>query len=95
MEHALKALISVNGQEYPTVHDIALLTEQARRADPEFDLIQRVAPRYYNQYAGGDEYKPTLRPLSRREGYAQIVAEDVLNILDRVRELQSQRRPAE
>lgn len=70
MEHALKALISVNGQEYPTVHDIELLTYRARQADPKFDLIQRVDPRYYNQYAGREEYEPTLRPLSRREGYA-------------------------
>lgn len=95
MEHALKALISVNGQEYPTVHDIGILTHRARRADPEFDLIQRVDPRYYNQYAGRDEYKPAPRPLSRREGYAQLVNEDVRNILDRAWAIRELRRPAE
>lgn len=87
MEHALKALISINGMEYPTIHEIGQLTERARQADPEFRGRQRLHPRFYNQYAGRDEYRPTPRPLSRLENYAEIVAGDIQSILDRVYEI--------
>ena len=92
MEHALKALISISGMEYPTSHEIGPLTQRARQADPEFRGRQRIDPRFYNQYVGREEYKPTPQPLSRLENYAEIVIGDIQAILDRVYEIKDRGR---
>lgn len=90
MEHALKALISVHGVQYPPIHEIGILTDHALKADPNFQFIHQMDPRYYDQYAGHDEYKPPRRPISRLSGYDAAVASDVQKVVDRVNEIGSQ-----
>ena len=87
MEHALKALISANGAEYPHLHDINLLTHDALVADPSFDFNPTLDGSIYDQYAGDQEYRPTGTPISNIEHYQNIVNSDVQAILDRVQEL--------
>ncbi len=87
MEHALKAVISANGERYPRTHDINQLTEKALQWDPEFQFTLSVPGEVYNQYAGSDEYYDARNPLTSIPDYRELVDSDVEAVMQRVREI--------
>ena len=91
MEHALKALISANGERYQQIHDINLLTRDALMADPHFQFDPALDGSVYDQYAGWQEYQVTQNPISHIADYQKIVNSDIQAILTRVQEIRPPR----
>ena len=91
LEHALKALISANGEQYPHIHDIDQLAERALMADRGFQFVLKLSGSIYNQYAGWQEYQITRNPITRIDNYQDMVGSDVQTILHRVQELRQLR----
>ena len=92
MEHALKALISAAGQEYPIEHRIEPLTAAAKAADPELDFDLLIPGQVYDQYVGVDEYLRLETPdLTTYPNYQEIVNNAAQLLMERARQLAAAR----
>ena len=92
MEHALKALISAAGQEYPIEHRIEPLTAAARAADPDLNFDLLIPGQVYDQYVGVDEYLRLETPdLTTYPGYREIVNDAAQLLMEWARQLAAAR----
>ena len=92
MEHALKALISAAGQEYPIEHRIEPLVAAARAADPELNFDLLIPGQVYDQYVGVDEYLRLETPdLTTYPNYQEIVNNAAQLLMERARQLAAAR----
>ena len=90
LEHAMKALISAQGWQYKTTHNLNELVGDVRRADPEFRFRLTIEGWIYNQYVGREEYWPTKTPLTRIPNYEEATRADIERLLERVSEIQGE-----
>ena len=88
MEHALKALISAAGQEYPIEHRIEPLVAAAQAADPELNFDLLIPGQVYDQYVGVDEYLRLETPdLTTYPNYREIVNNAAQLLMERAQQL--------
>ena len=87
LEHAMKALISVQGHEYRHTHELGELLAQMRANDaglqwrPASDLNQ------LTNFAGGSRYGPLLTPIRDYTEMANRVTDDLHRIYDEITRL--------
>ena len=87
LEHAMKALISVQGHEYRHTHELGELLAQIRANDvalqwrPASDLNQ------LTNFAGGNRYGPLLTPIRDYTEMANRVTDDLYRIYDEITRL--------
>lgn len=89
IEHALKAIISAAGVQYPREHSISILTELANEAVPDLDFQPSIEARILNQYAGSDDYYEPAEPISDIPDYYEAVLNDITALIERARELRA------
>ena len=87
LEHAMKALISAQGHEYPHTHALDRLLGDIRANDPNLDWRPRSDLLQLNNYAGGTRYGPLLTPISDYADMANRVTDDLSRIYDEISRL--------
>lgn len=84
LEHAMKALISVQGHEYRHTHELHLLLGDIRANDPQLDLRPRSDLHQLNNFAGATRYGPLLTPISDYNDLANRVTDDLIWVYDEI-----------
>ncbi len=87
LEHAMKALISAQGREYPHTHRLDTLATCINANDPTLSLQPRSDLLQLNNYAGGSRYGPLLTPISDFNDMANRATDDLSLIYDEIARL--------
>lgn len=87
LEHAMKALISAQGREYPHTHGLHELAARINENDPNLNLRPNSNLLQLNNFAGGDRYGPLLTPISDYTDLANRVTDDLNRIYDEITRL--------
>ncbi len=87
LEHAMKALLSAQGHEYPHTHALDLLLGDIRANDPQLELRPRSDLHQLNNFAGATRYGPLLTPISDYDDVANRVTEDLIRLYDEINRL--------
>ena len=87
LEHAMKALISAAGRQYPHHHELVALEGAMRRADPEFTFPLESPLEALNDYGGGLKYDAPYAPLGDHNELYRQVESDIQRIFRRITEL--------
>lgn len=87
LEHAMKALISAQGQEYPHPRALDPLLGDIRANDPSLNLQLRSNLLQLNNFAGDSRYGPLLTPLDDYADLANRVTDDLNRLYDEIAKL--------
>ena len=87
LEHAMKALISAQGHEYPHTHALDLLLRDLHANDPSLNLHLRSNLLQLNNFAGGSRYGPLLTPIDDYVDLANRVSDDLNRLYDEIANL--------
>ncbi len=87
LEHAMKALISAQGYEYPHHHGLTRLYETILVNDPGMDWQPQSNLPQLNNYAGGSRYGAALDPVRDFRQMANAATHDLERIYRRITEL--------
>ena len=87
--HALQAAITAAGEWCPEIHDVEMLLELARRADPEGHYATILDPEIYTQYGDTREGIPPHTPFTSRPEYRELAIQDVQAALARAEDLKA------
>ncbi len=85
--HALKAAVNAAGEWCPEVHDVEMLLDLARRADPAGHYATLLDPEIYTQYGENRRGIPPHTPFTGRPEYRELATEDVQAALARAQKL--------
>ena len=87
--HALKASINAAGEWCPDLHDVEMLLELARQADPEGDYATTLDPEIYTQYGDSRRGIQPHSPFTGRTEHREYATRDAQTALARAEELKA------
>jgi predicted nucleotidyltransferase/HEPN domain-containing protein len=87
--HALKAAVNAAGEWCPDLHDVEMLLELARQADPEGDYATTLDPEIYTQYGDSRRGIPPHSPFTGRTEHREYATQDAQTALARAEELKA------
>ena len=87
--HALRAAVNAAGEWCPDLHDVEMLLELAKQADPKGHYSTTVDPEIYTQYGGSREGIPPHTPFTSRPEHLEWAIQDVQTALARVENLKT------
>ncbi|MYC34391.1 MAG: HEPN domain-containing protein [Chloroflexi bacterium] len=87
LEHAMKALISAQGHEYPHTHRLYSLAADINQNDPALNWQPGSDLGQLTNFAGGYRYGPLLTPISDYTDMANRVTDDLNIIYDEITRL--------
>ncbi len=87
LEHAMKALISAQGNEYAHTHELGQLAAAINANDPNINLRLVSDLRQLSNFAGGNRYGPLQTPVSDYTDMANCVTDDIVRIYDEIARL--------
>ena len=85
--HALKAAVNAAGEWAPELHDVEMLLELARQADPQGSYQSTLDPEVYTQYGHNRRGIPPHTPFTSRLEHCECAARDVQATLARTERL--------
>ena len=85
--HALQAAINAAGEWCPEIHDVEMLLELAKRADPKGHSATTLDPEIYTQYGDNRRGIPPHTPFTNRPEHRECAIQDVQAALARVEDL--------
>ena len=85
--HALKAVVNAAGEWCPQTHDVEMLLELARKADPKGQYATTLDPEIYTQYGRARDGLPPHTPFTSRPEHRGKAADDILALLARTETL--------
>ena len=91
LEHAMKALISAQGHEYPHTHELDQLAVRINANDPNIDLRLTSDLGQLSNFAGGSRYGPLLTPINDYTGMANRVTNDLNRLYDEIARLTAEK----
>ena len=77
VQHALMAAVNAAGEWYPNIHDIEMLLELARQADPEGHYTTVLDPEIYTQYGDSRRDIPPDTPFTSQPEHRDRAIQDV------------------
>ena len=86
VKHALMA-VTASGEWCPDLHDVEMLLEMARQADPGGRYVTVLDPKIYTQYGGSRREIPPEKPFTSRPEHRVLAIQDAQTVLARVEEL--------
>ena len=87
--HALKAAVNAAGEWCPDLHDVEMLLELARQADPEGDYAATLDPEIYTQYGDSRRGIPPHTPFTSRHEHRERAIQDAQTALARAEDLKT------
>ena len=95
VRHALMAAVNAAGEWCPDIHDVEMLLELARQADPEGRYATTLDPEIYTQYGDNREGIPLHTSFTSRPEHLEWATQDVQAILARTETLKDSWPPPE
>ena len=89
MKHALMAAVTATGEWCPEIHDVEMLLELARQADPEGCYATVLDPEIYTQYGGNRRGIPRDTPFISQPEHRVRALQDVQAALAHAWQLQA------
>ena len=90
LEHAMKALISAQGHEYPHIHDLERLAALINQHDPDLHWQPGSNLPQLNNFAGGGRYGLLLTPISDFNDTANRATDDLNRIYGEIARLKGE-----
>ena len=87
--HALQTAINVAGEWCPEIHDVEMLLELAKQADPEGHYATILDPEIYTQYGNNRKGIPPHTPFTSRPEHRECAIQDVQAALARAEDLKA------
>ena len=87
--HALQAAINAAGEWCPEIHDVEMLLELAKQADPKGHSATTLDPEIYTQYGDNRRGIPPHTPFTNRPEHRECAIQDVQAALARVEDLKA------
>ena len=85
--NALHAAVNAAGEWCPDNHDVEMLLELARQADPDYNYRTTLDPEIYTQYSMTRDGLPPHTPFTSRPEHRAIAEDDVRALLARTERL--------
>ena len=83
INHALMAAVTAAGEWCPDLHDVEMLLEIARQADPGGRYVTVLDPEIYTQYSDSRREIPPEKPFTSRPEHRVLAIQDVQAVLAR------------
>ena len=87
VKHALMAAVTAAGEWCPDLHDVAMLLDMARQADPGGCYVTVLDPEIYTQYGDSRREIPPHTPFTSRPEHRVLAIQDAQAVLARVEDL--------
>ena len=89
VKHALMAAVAAAGEWCPDLHDVEMLLEMARQADPGGRYVTVLDPEIYTHYGDSSREIPPETPFTSRPEHRVLALQDTQAVLARVKDLRA------